>query len=131
MKLTETSTVEFFSKRGSLFCIYNGKTMKLENFVKLGKFDTEVAKALGAIKNKMNDMHFKGSMIDFLYLYFSENNKTPDVMVHNGVPSLYDDIYVKDSYIQFDDVEIEKAMKALGEDIDSISEFVTNLRSIK
>jgi len=129
MKITETSSVEFFSHYDTMYVQYNGKHMTLEKFIKDARYDTDIAKALSAIKDKMQSLKFKGTIIDFIYLYFRDKNSTPDVMIHNGTQCYYTkhDPVGEEEFVTFDTAEIASAEKDLNEVILDTEKFINML----
>jgi len=89
--LSETATAEFWlTKRNDISSImvqFNGDSQPISifDFLHKAKTDEEARKVLNAIKTKMKDIRFNGTVLDFIATYMKDKNMVNDVFVPNGV----------------------------------------------
>jgi hypothetical protein len=105
-KYKETAVIEFYKKGEDIYAEYNDVRMTLTSFLSLAKKDIDVAKALLAIQKKMKKLNYKKDIFSFIDTHFRFNNNHPDIIVRNGSNN-------SDSFVTFDDKEIELGQKVL------------------
>jgi len=88
MALNETATAEFYTdiNNGVLKVTYNNKRpMDIKDFLILAKRDPSAYSILNAVKKKMDDVNYKGNLLDFITRFFKYGNQEKlDVVVKDG-----------------------------------------------
>ena len=81
--LKEAITAEFYKVGDDIRVVYNLKRMRIQDFLKMAKYDSNANRLLAALKHKINKEFFNGSVIDFINLNFGEYSDRFDVIIKN------------------------------------------------